>query len=1127
MLLGLLQLVNGTTVTFDDALTYEVGDRWTCVWRRKDNFMWRAYETTAQARANGVDTKENRFRGPNDTSRRAYNARRSHLMIDGGGALAQGINGRSMIQLGVDDGLSDVLSGDPIAFPFERNTRITTDNFYDNLEEMMFEEGFWSSGSKPRWDASDRKGDGFGIHQMGFWRGIPVEPSNSRTFAENLVTWRSYHNSIVLGAILTFLAGSLSTDGFWRLSSGPKSQLLPDLDVDGNTTSPLFSFVQSGTYNASKNNKKDDIRMNGQLSFVQGFGADGGDQSLIKFGFETIPDEELADIYYEIDETFTCLNGVHFGTKMSQHQRQKQVITFDEAGSETQDVTPIEIDLDYYNCYAWSNGIEAVAIRDEFGANSLARGAKASSVLEDYEERDNVANLIYSGTFNDNTGLNGLNEFSSSAAALQTIVKQMDTQDGSIQKLFSRDTDLIVFQEDKVSKVLTDKSALYNADGSSNLTSLQPVLGQTISFLGEFGISKDPESFAYYGGRIYFTDRQRGAVLRLSQDGLTEISNAGMRDFFRNELAEEYLDDKGRPETSLAIGSYDDYHDQYILTLRGALPDYRSGEEPKILSLSRQAFLSRTEACRYPEEDLQFAQVYEFYSLTEPAGFQKGDIIYYDVNRTSEFKGDNDWFVWFDSEVDLNLISDTAIVVDPDNGTQVQTFSYTDTPINPLTPGQKVSLRYNSVSTPVTATVVTYNQVAEGQTTTMSVRYDPDQSIPVGAELAGAEFEIDVNFKFVININNFGTVVDKQDCVGIVGPNHDAFRMSIFGYDTPEEACGKGIVGQLVYHNGDDPTPDKGDSIYDGPYASDEYIDGNYMKGRTQKRNYYKMFDGANFDDYVIRILQGKVVDDPRLCDEIMAGRRRILTSENPSSRRILEDANGNVIFTESDSALATRVCSVLPTDERWLNSFEFPVIGDTVYEDNFTEIVAQPGYYAIEGGYYIRVNDVGMISLISRCSIEICIEDVAGQNLIDFQNQKSPSFTFLGIRTDDRALPTITATTPTLGVSGSAVFNGSILTSGDFDELPYSWFLAPGDTDTPLTERQIIDQGAQIGAGTTTRAGEVGNYTQEQLTIVPNLLEYICCPSRGHQSNHQSRTNNIGKNFGSCSFNSHYNWNK
>jgi hypothetical protein len=64
-------------------------------------------------------------------------------------------------------------------------------------------------------------------------------------------------------------------------------------------------------------------------------------------------------------------------------------------------------------------------------------------------------------------------------------------QYGSIQKLHSRDNDLLVLQEEKASKVMYGKSALYNGDGTLNVTSIQQVLGSQQMYLGENGIGKN------------------------------------------------------------------------------------------------------------------------------------------------------------------------------------------------------------------------------------------------------------------------------------------------------------------------------------------------------------------------------------------------------------------------------------------------------------------------------------------------------------------------------------------------------------------------------------------------------------------------------------------------------------
>jgi hypothetical protein len=88
----------------------------------------------------------------------------------------------------------------------------------------------------------------------------------------------------------------------------------------------------------------------------------------------------------------------------------------------------------------------------------------------------------------------------------------------------------------RVLRILASKDALYNADGSTNITASNNVLGQAVPYAGEFGISKNPESFASYGYQAYFADKARAAVLRLSRDGLTLLSSKNMNSYFRDKL---------------------------------------------------------------------------------------------------------------------------------------------------------------------------------------------------------------------------------------------------------------------------------------------------------------------------------------------------------------------------------------------------------------------------------------------------------------------------------------------------------------------------------------------------------------------------------------------------------------
>ncbi len=182
----------------------------------------------------------------------------------------------------------------------------------------------------------------------------------------------------------------------------------------------------------------------------------------------------------------------------------------------------------YYSWYVEENRIRGGFnnVQSELGVRAYIKETTDSELI--------LGNgLIYSGLYNSTTGFNDTNVFS----VAETITKQVDPRYGAIQKLYTSDTNLIIFQTDKISNVLVDKDAIYTADGNPALTASTLVLGQIKQYAGEYGISVNPQSFSFKGNRLYFTDKDRGAVMRLSLDGLTEISTYGMRDYFRDKLA--------------------------------------------------------------------------------------------------------------------------------------------------------------------------------------------------------------------------------------------------------------------------------------------------------------------------------------------------------------------------------------------------------------------------------------------------------------------------------------------------------------------------------------------------------------------------------------------------------------
>lgn len=213
----------------------------------------------------------------------------------------------------------------------------------------------------------------------------------------------------------------------------------------------------------------------------------------------------------------------------------------------------------FFNCFTFGNGVESYKIRDSILGKTFNLGNRVSSTEAlDYREIRRFADITYSGTFNDESNVNRLNEFNRGLLNF----KPLEESFGQIQLLSARKTDILTLQEDKISYVLEGKNLLTDAGAGNLLTSVPEVLGKQIARIEEFGISNNPESFAQWGPDKYFTDSKRGVVLVLSgssasNESLNVISTLGMRPWFRDLFL-----DSGETQK---LGGFDPYMNEYVL----------------------------------------------------------------------------------------------------------------------------------------------------------------------------------------------------------------------------------------------------------------------------------------------------------------------------------------------------------------------------------------------------------------------------------------------------------------------------------------------------------------------------------------------------------------------------------
>ena len=324
--------------------------------------------------------------------------------------------------------------------------------------------------------------------------------------------------------------------------------------------------------------------------------------------FENYKPEQLNTPYYESVETFTVNNGNYNSGNIS---------------------TPnIHILKKTFNCFTFGNGCESNAIKDSLNGNKFYLNSNPNTISEDvYRQVHRYADLTYSGVYQESTNVNKLNEFNLSLANYKD---DLEKKYGSIIRLSSDQTDLLVVQEDRVSKVLYGKDLLFNSDATTNLSRIEDVLGQQVIYGGDYGISSNPESFVDYGTNKFFTDVKRGVVMRLNDsNGLMEISNSGMRDYFKTLF---------RDNTILnIIGKYDSFFDVYIANIKYKKPNNTIDYVTWVYSDEAQGFLGKQtfnpdDMLRVNNHFLSFkgADVYKhnigpystFYGVLNPSTFE-------------------------------------------------------------------------------------------------------------------------------------------------------------------------------------------------------------------------------------------------------------------------------------------------------------------------------------------------------------------------------------------------------------------------------------------------------------------------------------------------------------------------
>lgn len=133
---------------------------------------------------------------------------------------------------------------------------------------------------------------------------------------------------------------------------------------------------------------------------------------------------------------------------------------------------------------------------------------------------------------------------------------------GAVNKIIDNSEYITCLQERKVSRIPIDRSIISTATGNESLILSTKPLGVSSFYQGDYGSSNNPSAVIKIDGNVFFADKRVGKILKLSNEGISVISDANMSSYFEEKL----LPANNITDYYLTAG-YDPMNEEVIFTL--------------------------------------------------------------------------------------------------------------------------------------------------------------------------------------------------------------------------------------------------------------------------------------------------------------------------------------------------------------------------------------------------------------------------------------------------------------------------------------------------------------------------------------------------------------------------------
>lgn len=201
--------------------------------------------------------------------------------------------------------------------------------------------------------------------------------------------------------------------------------------------------------------------------------------------------------------------------------------------------------------------LESSSYTDTTEKTDWHRG-RAHTVFENAAEVRRENGITYGDAYAEDVANLSISSFNPSLANFISL----ENAHGAVNYIESRGKGMVALQENKVAQISVDERIITQSDGGALSALATSPFALSGYYSGDFGCGEDVSAVIFRDGYVFFFDRSRNKILRLTSEGLSAISDLGVQSLINTNVPSILS------SANSVVSGYDPRTNEYYFTFR-------------------------------------------------------------------------------------------------------------------------------------------------------------------------------------------------------------------------------------------------------------------------------------------------------------------------------------------------------------------------------------------------------------------------------------------------------------------------------------------------------------------------------------------------------------------------------